>query len=456
MSASGATAEFVMDFSAIPLSDGLQRLLQYERAEFEAALGRPMAFRTADPAEPAWVVELPDDDDTGPVPRLYWDGPDRLVSVARSEAEFIATLNALHTVVRRPGGSVDVVPVPTVAEAMELVREEIANTYPYFELRGLDWNEICARHLGSAPHSLEGFADFAATWVAELGDAHTAIKVDGTGGFNPPYRGVLSADGVVVTDLAETSAAWEVGVRPGWVIDVGDVGYWQRTVGASPQHVREVQARRSLAFSRPTREFVARAGDGKSVVSWVEEAVAPTLETSMSVSVDRDGVRQVRLTSFAGGLDLHTVFDEVFVGAGRSDHLVVDLRGNAGGSLVHGVELRQRFLRSQVLVGRVAFTDGRGGLAQPQEIWAAPSDRSCWPGTLEIQVDAMTYSASEDFVLGLQGLQYVRVTGSRTGGGSGRPRRIPVLPGVDLTVSTAITYDRVGRPIEFYGIQPDA
>ncbi|MEV8218695.1 hypothetical protein AB0O65_02920 [Microbacterium sp. NPDC077391] len=49
----------------------------------------------------------------------------------------------------------------------------------------------------------------------------------------------------------------------------------------------------------------------------------------------------------------------------------------------------------------------------------------------------------------------VRVGGSVSGGGSGRPRRVPLLPGVDLTISTAITHDRQGNPVEFRGIRPD-
>ena len=69
--------------------------------------------------------------------------------------------------------------------------------------------------------------------------------------------------------------------------------------------------------------------------------------------------------------------------------------------------------------------------------------------------DALTLSASEDALLGLQGLPHVRVVGTPSGGGSGRPRTLRLLPGQTLTVSTALTYDRCGRCVEGAGIPVD-
>ncbi len=47
------------------------------------------------------------------------------------------------------------------------------------------------------------------------------------------------------------------------------------------------------------------------------------------------------------------------------------------------------------------------------------------------------------------------VVGEPSGGGSGRPRSLRLLPGWTLTVSTALTYDREGRCIEGAGIPVD-
>jgi carboxyl-terminal processing protease len=67
----------------------------------------------------------------------------------------------------------------------------------------------------------------------------------------------------------------------------------------------------------------------------------------------------------------------------------------------------------------------------------------------------VAYSASEDFLLGLQGLPHVTVAGRRSGGGSGRPRTIRITNEMNLTVSTALTFDRNVVCIENHGIPVD-
>lgn len=445
--------EFVIDFSALPLEPDLRRLIEQEKEEFEAVLGRAVAFRPADAADDAWVIEPPDDPTTPP--RLRWKSPGRLTSVAGSVPDFLATMNALHSLSARQLEDLSVEPARSAEEAVEIIRAEIANTYPSFALRGLDWDEICSRHLPERPDGSDSaaFADFTASWIAELGDAHTAIRTSSSSGYAPPYRGTLEADGVRLTSVPRGSAAWEAGVRPGWVVEVNDIARFIRTVGATPQQLPQVRARRALAMTGERRNFRARGASGR-VAEWEEVREPATAENTAIVEGDR-GDRIVRLHAFDARIDLHAVFDEVIADGAPSDRITIDLRGNTGGSILLATDLRDRFLRRRTHVGYVAFTDGRGGIAPKNERWADPSARTCWPGHVDVLIDGMTYSASEDFVLGLQGLEHVRVQGSVSGGGSGRPRRIPLLPGVDLTVSTAITYDRRGEPVEYRGVRPD-
>lgn len=67
----------------------------------------------------------------------------------------------------------------------------------------------------------------------------------------------------------------------------------------------------------------------------------------------------------------------------------------------------------------------------------------------------MTYSAAEDFLLGLQGLEHVTVLGESTGGGSGRPLTITITREITLSISTALTYDRPHRCIGLNGLPVD-
>lgn len=57
----------------------------------------------------------------------------------------------------------------------------------------------------------------------------------------------------------------------------------------------------------------------------------------------------------------------------------------------------------------------RVGLGMRNECWSSPSEHGRWAGRLTVLTEASTYGASEDFLLGLQGLEHVTVLGEVTG-----------------------------------------
>lgn len=106
---------------------------------------------------------------------------------------------------------------------------------------------------------------------------------------------------------------------------------------------------------------------------------------------------------------------------------------------------------TKVLLSTPASTDGRGSLAVSAPLEASRHE-AAWDGDTNILVDAMTYSAAEDFLHSSVGQANTQIHGGPTGGGSGRPHTRALLDGFRLSVSTAITYTRDGRAIEFHGI----
>jgi hypothetical protein len=58
--------------------------------------------------------------------------------------------------------------------AVDRVYTEVANTYPAFALRGLDWDQITQRHAHLVELHGEEFLLGVQRWIAELGDAHTS------------------------------------------------------------------------------------------------------------------------------------------------------------------------------------------------------------------------------------------------------------------------------------------
>jgi carboxyl-terminal processing protease len=78
-----------------------------------------------------------------------------------------------------------------------------------------------------------------------------------------------------------------------------------------------------------------------------------------------------------------------------------------------------------------------------------------WNGPVRFITDPLTYSASEDALLGLSGLERLQVVGLESGGGSGQARSVPLQAGWRLMVSSCLTFDRHGRCVEGAGIPVD-
>jgi carboxyl-terminal processing protease len=165
------------------------------------------------------------------------------------------------------------------------------------------------------------------------------------------------------------------------------------------------------------------------------------------------GYLAVRLWLHDAGIPV--AISEAFDALTGCDPLVLDLRGNVGGNYLLALDTRDRFLRTRTTIGSVRYAVGGGRPADPVPIVGEPSDAVRWPGNVVVLTDPLTYSASEDFLLGLAGLPHVRVAGEPSGGGSGRPRSLPLLPGWSISISTVLTYDRSGRCVEGAGIPVD-
>jgi carboxyl-terminal processing protease len=446
---------FGLEFVGRPEAQAMLSLLRAEKAEFEAVLGTSVEI-VADASlyHQRWIIRDRGHDEEAPT--LGWDPARReLTSFADSAAEFATTLNLLHTLAWSQQTRATNTPLTDSVLAVDRVYTEVANTYPAFALRGLDWDQITQRHAHLVELHGEEFLLGVQRWIAELGDAHTSARRP-TRRFHPPYRARMTPAGAELTRVPCGSAAHEAPVRTGWIIDVADPARWLTTSGATPQQHAQVAARNFMSMTEPQREFTARDCHGNRA-RWNETTIAPTLHDTLRWWHLDQHRTYIQLDSFDGSLDLAAGFDTLLTEA-RTRHsqmLILDLRGNAGGALTSATALRDRFLRTHTQLGSIAFTTGTGQLANPVPLIGDPSPSTRWTGPITVLVDPMTYSAAEDFLLGLQGLEHVTVLGEPTGGGSGRPRTITITPELVLSISTALTYDRHHRCIEFNGLPVD-
>ncbi len=438
-----------------PTLAGERELLELERAEFEVALGTSVELVERDPDVGArWLLKL-EENHFGPPSVEFDQAAKTIVPRASDPAGIFESMNLLRTAVRR-GERLEAVDCADVEEAIERVVEEVADTYPAFGLRGLDWGEICGRQIDrvrSAGGSLGAFQ----AWLAELQDGHTwAWALVG----NLPYAMRVDDRATFVRVRTETAGHAE-GVLPGWrllAIDgvAVDCHAWVARA-AAPRHTRALIAGRRL-LAGPVgvlRELTAESPSGKRV-TWSEAPTAIPSGDLVTWARRSSGSGYVRVAAWIAGHGVEEALDEALEELRGCSSLVLDLRGNPGDNLVLATRVRARFLREPVTLGSIRYSIGDGELSGPLPLTAEPAPtEQRWGSRLVVLTDPLTFSASEDFLLGLQGLEHVTVVGEPSGGGSGRARALRLLPGMTLTISTALTYDRTGHCIENAGIPVD-
>lgn len=190
-------------------------LFSAEKAEFEAVLGTSVEIvADANRHHQRWIIR--DRGDSEETPTLVWDPARReLTSFANSAAEFASTLNLLHTLAWGQQTRATDTPLADSVLAVDRIYTEVANTYPGFALRGLDWDQITQRHARLPEMHGEEFLLGVQRWIAELDDAHTSARRP-TRRFHPPYRARMTCrqPGTMADHLRGHTPAARTGRRP--------------------------------------------------------------------------------------------------------------------------------------------------------------------------------------------------------------------------------------------------
>ena len=439
-----------------PTLGGERELLELERAEFEAELGTTVELVSVDPGEgPRWSLVL-DVEHVGP-PTTELDADARLIaSSARDVGGLFEAMGLLRTMVRTGDRLLEVGDCADIGDAIERVVDEVGDTYPSFALRRLDWEEICARHVDRVREADDPLPALQA-WMAELQDGHTWVWPSMA---NLPYAVHVAAVTTFVR-VRDDTAGYEAGVRVGWELVAidgvsVDASEWLARAAAPPHSRPFIAGRRLLAGPVGVPRVLSARSPAGETVTW-SDAPSP-LPPGDVVTWKRldSGAGYLRVAVWVAGQGVAEAIDDALEELSACDRLVLDLRGNPGGDLVLASKTRARFLRERTPLGSIRYSIGAGELSDPFLLVGEPAPaEKRWPGRLVVLTDQLTFSSSEDFLLGLQGLEHVTVVGQPSGGGSGRARSLRLLPGMTLTVSTALTYDRDGHCVEGAGIPVD-
>ncbi len=136
--------------------------------------------------------------------------------------------------------------------------------------------------------------------------------------------------------------------------------------------------------------------------------------------------------------------------------LVVDVRGNGGGSNRNALDVAARFVTGEHVYAYVRFRSGpaRGDFTPPHAEavhWAG----ALYTGRAIVLANRGTYSAAEMFVLMMRTVPGVTVVGDSTGGAGGNPLTRELPNGWTYRFSQTITSAPDGTTFEGTGLAPD-
>lgn len=167
-----------------------------------------------------------------------------------------------------------------------------------------------------------------------------------------------------------------------------------------------------------------------------------------------DNVGYVLCESFEAGLGEGNL-DEVMHYLRACRGMVLDVRGNQGGSLEMAERLARRFTNERRLVGYIMHKNGKGhdAFSAPQPQYLDPSRGVRWQKRVVVLTNRECYSATNTFVRDILRCPLATTLGDQTGGGSGLPFSSELPGGWALRLSACPMLDAERRHIEF-GIPP--
>ena len=322
--------------------------------------------------------------------------------------------------------------------AFRFVWTTINERYYDPSLNGVDWRGIGERYQPLALKALddEVFWDVLDRMTGELRDAHTRVesprrvelrKLDQsmTLGFSfAPIQGKLA-----VTGVNSATDAWWAGVRPGMTLvaiagEPAMTAYDRLIAGTrhdSTERSRHLRAvRRLIAGDEATKvQFTFERGDGSRVDATLARTTL-SYRPSASHRVLPSGFGYLRLTQWTLGVMPKAL--EGLAELRNTPGIIVDLRGNPGGSL-HAVNaMLSRFFPKRTELGRILTRTGKPvsvlfGTVEIIKLKAeVDGDPQAYKGPVVILVDDSSGSGSEYFAATMQASGRAVVAGEQSCG----------------------------------------
>jgi carboxyl-terminal processing protease len=363
-------------------------------------------------------------------------------------------------------------------QAFDFVWETIRDHYYDPKLHGADWNAVRARYQPLALKALddEAFWDVLDRMAGELRDAHTRVespsrvalrKLDQVISLGVSF--VQIAGRLAVATVHPDSDAWWAGVRPGMTlatIEGEDAQAAYRRLMAetrldSTERSRHLRAMRRITAG--TEGSKIRLGFERADGTRFEMDLARRKVSTRPTASHRvlpSGFGYLRLTQWTLGVMPRAM--EGLDALRNTPGLVIDLRGNPGGSL-HAVNaMLERFFEKPTHLGRVLTRSGKpvslffGAVEVIKLTSEVGGSASAYKGPVVILVNATSGSGSEFFAATMQAAGRAVVAGEPSCGcllGFLGYARVP--GGAELAYSEVGFVMSNGKRIEGEGVVPD-
>jgi carboxyl-terminal processing protease len=377
-----------------------------------------------------------------------------------------------------PGPAPATLPPAARERAFDFVWRTIEERYHDPRFNGVDWKAVGGRYrpLALAAPDDDAFWDVLDRMTGELGDSHTRVESPKQVELRKRSESMsigfsfLPVEGrLAVTSVDPESDAWWAGVRPGMVIAAIDGKPAQQAYEELLQHSRRASTARARHFSAVRR--LVTGAQGTRIAFTFERADAGGFDVALARhEVPRrhremhrvlpSGYGYLRFSEWTLGLTLRAL-------AGLQEMrdtpgLVIDLRGNPGGS-VHAVNAAlERFFAHRTQLGRASTRSGEpisvlfGAVDIIKLKREVDGEPDAYRGPVVILVNALSASGSELFAGTLQAVGRAKVVGEPSCGcllGFLGYARVP--GGAELAYSEVGFVLANGRRIEGEGVIPD-
>jgi carboxyl-terminal processing protease len=354
----------------------------------------------------------------------------------------------------------------SVKERLEILEDlwkRLSAIYPALEYKGIygrEWTEPAAQRAREAKGD-EEFYQVLRELMASLKDTHTHIA-------SFPGQRRLASPPVVLNEIegkvAVIRADAGTGLKPGdMLLTVDDrpvadclAGQMKLVCGSTDRARVRGACGQLLAGVPGSTLTVGVQGPDNSLrrVTLRRERKAGFLEEPAITSRRLgDSVGYIRISRW-GGDDLISQFDQALEEFKDCKGLVIDVRGNGGGSDELADEVNGRFIDKPV-VSSIDFWREEGTQEFHKTIgWVQPRGPWTYRGRLCVLTDEGCASACEHFVSGIEAMGRALLVGAPTNGAGGGPTMVTLCDGTKLVISRAVGFRANGVMFEGHGIPP--